>query len=306
MACLSACKHASVSKADAPAQAIPAAVSARPSARSFVAVAVGAWHGLALDDQGMVHAWGQNTEGQTQVPAGLRNVVQIAAGNDFSLALRGDGTVAVWGDPLGLSEPLPALPGNVVRIAGGGSHFVLILSDGSARVYGFLAKEGLTPPMRDVVDAAVGEGFVLLLNRPGKVELWRPEAGDSAVAPPRFRQPVKAVAAGAKHGLAWLGDNRVEAWGSNYEGEIVVPKLGPVQALAGGYGVSYALLADGSIRHWGNRENGEANFPPGLGKVKTLAAGHYACNLAISETGRLFAWGPAENPCVAQAPMAGP
>jgi alpha-tubulin suppressor-like RCC1 family protein len=303
---LCACKQKSTPAVEPVLFVAPASAPTPSPARAFVAVAAGTQHGLALDDQGMVHAWGQNQNGQTQVPSGLRNVVQIAAGSDFSLALRADGTVVAWGDPMGLDEPLPALPGNVVRIAAASRHFVLVLSDGSARIYGFMAKEGKTPRLRGIVDAAVGQGFVLLLNKVGKVELWMPGETDRALSLPRFLQPVKAIAAGARHGLAWLGDNRVEAWGANNEGETSVPDLGPVKALAGGYSVSFALLADGSIRHWGNRKSGEDAIPPGLGKAKAVAAGHYTCTLAISESGKLFAWGFAQNPCVTQAPGAGP
>jgi alpha-tubulin suppressor-like RCC1 family protein len=157
--------------------------------------------------------------------------------------------------------------------------------------------------MRNIVQAAVGEGFALLLDKAGKVELWTESKIGTTPTLPRFLQPVKAIAAGAHHGLAWLGDNRVEAWGPDYEGENQVPDLGPVRSLAGGSSVSYALLVDGNIRHWGNHKNGEDKLPPGLGKAKAIAAGHYFCTLALSESGKLFAWGPADNLCVAEVPV---
>jgi alpha-tubulin suppressor-like RCC1 family protein len=45
---------------------------------------------------GIVVAWGDNTFGQLNVPAGLNDAIAIAAGYGFSLALKRDGTVVAW------------------------------------------------------------------------------------------------------------------------------------------------------------------------------------------------------------------
>ncbi len=42
-------------------------------------------------------AWGDNSDGQSSVPAGLSGVIAIAAGGYHSLALKQDGTVVAWG-----------------------------------------------------------------------------------------------------------------------------------------------------------------------------------------------------------------
>jgi len=81
---------------------------------NVVAIAAGARHSLALKEDGMVVAWGDNSFGQTNVPGGLSNVVAIAAsGNDsmnYSLALTSDGSIVSWGDaprvPTGLTNVL--------------------------------------------------------------------------------------------------------------------------------------------------------------------------------------------------------
>ncbi len=72
------------------------------------AVAGGAFHSLALRNDGTVRAWGWNgfgalgdgstTERNSPVRvAGLDHVTAIAAGAYHSLALRDDGTVVAWG-----------------------------------------------------------------------------------------------------------------------------------------------------------------------------------------------------------------
>jgi alpha-tubulin suppressor-like RCC1 family protein len=98
-----------------------------------VAIAAGLSHSLALKADGTVVAWGSNSEGQTDLSAGLANVAAIAAGgwyeqgrigtnlsysSGFSLALKTDGTVVAWGAGWATTE-VPAALTNVVAIAAG-------------------------------------------------------------------------------------------------------------------------------------------------------------------------------------------
>ena len=69
-----------------------------PAGLSGVAIAGGGFHSLALKSDGTVAAWGYNGYGQTTVPAGLSGVTAIAAGDCHSLALKSDGTVVAWGN----------------------------------------------------------------------------------------------------------------------------------------------------------------------------------------------------------------
>jgi len=59
-------------------------------------VTLTAWEAQA--SQTGIVAWGDNTHGQTTIPAGLTNVVAIAQGGLHVLGLNGDGTVFAWGD----------------------------------------------------------------------------------------------------------------------------------------------------------------------------------------------------------------
>ena len=55
-----------------------------------VAIAAGAYHTVALKQDGPVVAWGSNSSDQTRVPAGLSGVVAIAAGAKHTVALKLD------------------------------------------------------------------------------------------------------------------------------------------------------------------------------------------------------------------------
>src|SRR5699024_10678887 len=63
-----------------------------------VAVAAGAGHSLALDEDGSVHAWGYNHHGQAEVPDDLEDVVEVVAGFHHSVARTSDGSVYAWGN----------------------------------------------------------------------------------------------------------------------------------------------------------------------------------------------------------------
>ncbi|MDR2987924.1 MAG: hypothetical protein LBV34_24105, partial [Nocardiopsaceae bacterium] len=61
------------------------------------AVAAGWYHSLAVTSAGQVIAWGSTADGLTKVPAGVGGVTAIAAGRLHSLALTIAGTVIAWG-----------------------------------------------------------------------------------------------------------------------------------------------------------------------------------------------------------------
>lgn len=67
------------------------------------------WHSLALDSEGKVFSWGNNSNGQLgdgtyserNIPVnveGLEDIVDIGSGWQHSLALKSDGTIWTWGD----------------------------------------------------------------------------------------------------------------------------------------------------------------------------------------------------------------
>jgi hypothetical protein len=106
------------------------------NAINIVAIAAGNTHSLALRGDGTVIAWGDNSWGQTAVPAGLTNVVALAAGQYHSLALKGDGTVVAWGDDTWNQTNVPAGLSNVVAISAGALDNLVLKQDGTVAVWG--------------------------------------------------------------------------------------------------------------------------------------------------------------------------
>jgi alpha-tubulin suppressor-like RCC1 family protein len=118
----------------------------------------GSAHSVALKNDGMVVAWGENYTGQlgdatttdrttpVQV-SGLSGVKAISAGSNHSLALKTDGTVRAWGanyeGQLGdLSTTIRYTPvqvpylSGVSAIAAGSVHSLALKSDGKVGVWG--------------------------------------------------------------------------------------------------------------------------------------------------------------------------
>ena len=80
---------------------------------------------------GTVMAWGQSSEGQTNVPVGLRGITAIAAGFWHTVALKSDGTVVAWSANEYGQANVPAQLSGVTAIAAGFSHTMALKSDGA-------------------------------------------------------------------------------------------------------------------------------------------------------------------------------
>jgi alpha-tubulin suppressor-like RCC1 family protein len=127
---------------------------------------------------------------------------------------------------------------------------------------------------------------------------------------------VKALAAGANHSLALLGDGTVMAWGADESGQLGngstvesdVPTraygLSGVIAVAAGNEYSLALLGDGTVMAWGANDQGQlgdgktegSDVPvavSGLSGVTAIAAGGEHA-LALLSDGTVMAWGDDE------------
>jgi len=226
-----------------------------PAGLTNLVVGVGAGYdySLALNHNGTVVAWGNNSQGQTNVPAGLSNAVAVAGGVVDSLALRSDRTVIVWGSNL----------------------------------YG---QTNVPPDLTNAIAAASGSYHCLALRDDGNPVAWGSDTSFQTNVPSGLSNVV-AVAAGEFHSLALKNDGTVFAWGNNAEGETNVPPgLTNVVAIAAGYSHNLALKYDGTVAAWGFNGNGQTNVPFGLTNVMAIAAGGYHC-LALKTDGTVVFWG---------------
>lgn len=119
------------------------------------------------------------------------------------------------------------------------------------------------------------------------------------------------IAAGTRHGVALDTAGRVEVWGNNVFDQLgsSLPSLPPVVSIAAGDSHTLALDEEGRVWGWGANHAAQiipvvSDFPvpfpvfsqrtpiviPGLPQTEGLAAG-FSHSLALSEDGRVWAWG---------------
>jgi alpha-tubulin suppressor-like RCC1 family protein len=247
-----------------------------PIVGDVVAVSAGTAHTLALRHDGTVLAWGENTVGQTSVPANLTGVTAVAAGGQHSLALKGDGTVVAWGgNDDGQGTP-PAGLANVTAIAAGSRHSLALTADGSVIGWGDNSRGATSVPagMGKVKAIAAGDGFSLALGEDGTVVAWGGNGAGQATVPAELEGVVVAIAAGTSHAVALTTDSQVVAWGDDSLGQTEVsPEAWGAVAIAAGGNHTLARRIDGTVLAWGDDSAGQVDVPAGLTGVIGIAAG---------------------------------
>jgi len=198
-----------------------------------------------------VLAWGNDTYGQTNVPAAATNVTAIAAGYSCSLALKSDGTVIAWGQ--------------------GG-------------------QTNVPPGLSNVVAIAAGIGQSLALKSDGTLVAWGMPRSPSYTNIPPGLSNVVAIACGDEHNLALKADGTMVAWGEDYSGQTNIPAdLSNVVAIVAGNTGNLAIKSDGTT--WGsgtftNIINAYSNVVAGA----LVADGNYQ-GAVVAGDGSAHAWG---------------
>jgi RHS repeat-associated protein len=231
---------------------------------TFVSVASGLGHSLALRNDGALFAWGLNLEGQLGVGSNatrltpvqittLSNVVAIGAGAAHSLAVTSDGSAWAWG-------------GNVFGQIGDGS-----------------ATQRRSPvritTLSNIVSVEAGATHSLALRGDGKVLSWGAnlagQLGDSTST--LRRRPVEvlsvtgaiSIAAGSAHNVAVTQGGAVWAWGLNSAGQlgdgttttrrtpVLLSGLPTIVAASAGAAHSVAITTTGAALGWGDNSSGQ-------------------------------------------------
>jgi alpha-tubulin suppressor-like RCC1 family protein len=280
-------------------------VASPPELPNAIAVAGGAGHSLALQADGTVVGWGDNTFGQITIPMTLNRVVAIAAGDYHSLALRADGTVIAWGDNSSGQTSVPAGLTNVVAISAGFVHSVALRSDGTVIAWGDNGSGQTNVPagLKNVIAISSRNAYSLALVADGTVVAWGNNYYGQCNVPGDLTNAV-TIAAGGEQGVALTADGRLVAWGDNSFGEITTPVgLTNVIKLAAGGIHNLALQDDGTVAAWGagttidvasGGDYGQSIVPSGLTNVAEISAG-YIHSLALLRTGPPVLTGPMVN-----------
>jgi alpha-tubulin suppressor-like RCC1 family protein len=252
-----------------------------PGLPNVVGMAAGLAHDLALRTDGTVVAWGDNTYGQTAVPAGLGDVVAVAAGGYYSLALTAYGWVVAWGDNSFGQLTIPTTATNVVAIAAGFYHSVALRADGTIICWGddSFGQTDVPAGLTNVVAVSAGGDHCLALTLDGRVAAWGDDSYGQSTVPADLTNAV-AVASGDYHSLALRSDGTVVAWGPHEDATAVPTGVSNVVAIAAGGSHSLAL-------EWA----GPGPFIPPIVRATTFCGSAVTLNSGLPETGPLsFQW----------------
>lgn len=272
---------------------------------TFVRVAAGTVHALAIDSGGSLWAWGFN--GAHQVGDGTNvtrlqpvrvgpsdtRFVDVAAGRQHSLALAEDGSVWGWGwnawgqvgDGTSVNVATPVVVANSVfkAIAAGDIHSLAVLENGALQGWG-------------------SNGYGALGTQ---------DVGESVLAPsPVEVFDVVSVTAGTNYSLVvktdgtlWgFGSNRAAALSPGVEESVLPPvRLGPSDArfARASAGSSHVLAVDdeGTLWSWGAGTYGRlgragaSEVPGRVGNGFKKAAAGSSGSSGIRADGSLWTWG---------------
>jgi len=132
-----------------------------------------------LRADGTVAAWGGNSYGQTNVPAGLTNVVAISSGENFALALRRDGTMKAWGSSGAGQTNVPPTATNAIGIVSGQNFNFALAPDDSVTAWGdnSSGQLNLPPGLTNLAQLSGGMAFSLAIADQAPVALAQTNSG---------------------------------------------------------------------------------------------------------------------------------
>ncbi len=148
--------------------------SVPPLLQSVVAIDSGYDHTLALNLDGTVDAWGNNSRGQTDVPRGLGRVVAIDASAYYSLALNSEGRLVGWGANDHGQLDIPDFEHPVVGVSAGPGFGLALLANGELIGWGKNDFGQIDVPA-DLINPTYFEGlsnWSLAIDGAGKSYSW--------------------------------------------------------------------------------------------------------------------------------------
>ena len=288
-------------------------ITSEAVAQTWLKIATGGYHTLALKSDGTVWTWGYNNYGQlgngtttsSNIPiqvSGLSNITDIGAGLSFSLAVGSNGTIYTWGrnnfGQLGngnynnSSTPVQVtgLSGTVSAIGGGQGHCLALMSNGTVYAWGYN------------ISGQLGNGTYN--DSPTPVQV----SGLSNIT---------RIAVGYNQNMALTNSGAIYVWGYNGYGQLglgnyndsptpTTVSLGAgitATAIAGRGFHSVAIGSNGNIYTWGRNDYGQlgngsatqTNTPTAItlaaGVTPVAIAASYYHSMALGNDGKLYSWG---------------
>ncbi len=235
----------------------------------IVDVVCGGNHVVVLDEDGNLHSWGFNSNGQTDVPSDIKSlfssgdvsVVQMEAMSRYTALLGNNQNLYLWGSSqaeISLAVPSDAR-GRIVKIAAADSNIALLLDDGTVMVIGDKGTEfalelptELTDGSVVVTDIAATNRNVIALDERGNLYSWGASQDSLDVLPQGGGEPAQLVS-GYNNFALLTTDGEVIVWGNDSLSQLQQPNaMSEITEIYSDYFQFYAIGSDNEIVAWGN------------------------------------------------------
>lgn len=259
---------------------------------TFVDVAAGDRHIIALTNRGNLIGWGHNSFGQTTLDTVMEDVVsesyvscppsgcpeglveqspesrlanekisKIGAGDLFSAVLTEEGTFVVWGSTM--SNKMDRVPedlqGRIKDFDLSPNAAILLLDDNTIEVYGTtgnVQSRGIPDEVQDgskeIVDIAVTFKNAFALDSEGQLYAWGP-SNYAVMRLPEFNgKKITSIDGGREHMTALLEDGSVVSWGDNSYGQTAAPEVTNGESVSSDFFQNYVVDSEGKVQAWGN------------------------------------------------------
>lgn len=255
-------------------------------------LALSSTHACAVSKSNVLRCWGNNDEGETNIPSDIGPVSQIGTGDGFTCALKTNSRVQCWGTNNVGQTTGPEQLGLAQNISTGSNFSCAIDSSSSTVCWGSNADGQLNVPsgLAPARFLSAGKAHVCALSYAGTVRCWGAnQAGQISV--PEDLKDVVQVSAGDFHTCSLNKRGKIACWGSNTHGELDVPvDLSPSAQVSAGSDHTCALSTTGNLRCWGGNSNDESTVGSGLGKLNAIRAGSSA-TCVVDSSSKVRCWG---------------
>lgn len=229
--------------------------------------------------------------------ADARSVVALSVTDGYGCKVTGDGTLKCWkadapefenvtsGNYMAVSSSIRPFPSD----DGAHGHLCAVKDGGVVKCRGDNSEGESSPPDREFVDIAVGDGFSCGLTADKQLHCWgRSYEGQLEAPGGKFDQ----ICVGTLHACAIHTDQTVSCWGYNDRGQADAPP-GKFAKITAGNGFSCGIRPEGSATCWGLNNSGQTKSPEG--EFSRIAAGtDIACGLRDDRTVECWGGAPVE------------
>ncbi len=218
-------------------------------------ITAGGAHSCGLHTDGTIECWGSNSRGQCDVPTDPLTFLFVDAGAEHTCAIAPDTSVVCWGNDDQQQADTVGLGGDYQSLAIGAFHGCGLKSGGALVCWGDdqYGQISTQPERADQIASGAGNSCGVLA---GELACWGAPMADD---PPE--ETFAAVAMFDDHACAILDDGLIECWGDNAFGQIDAVIGAYVDVAVGAYH-SCGILASGDLLCWGDDTYGQIQTPP--------------------------------------------